>query len=317
MFATLDPASRRLRFPRDREVIITDTVGFIRDLPKDLVAAFRATLEELVGAGPAAARDRRCGPGSRAAHERGPAHVVEQIGLAETPELLVFNQIGSAAAGSRGLACQPARRSGGLGSPTLGIGRSCSESPWKTACSRPSQEARASSCRSPHGGGEHVASPGSRAPGMYVPERVVTNADLEQLMDTSDEWIRAAQRHRGAPLHRGGPDPGDPGRRRQRGPHSTRPDSPLRTSTASCWPPCPARPSSRGRRSSCTRPWAWRTPPASTCGPSARASCSPWAWPTASIRSRPVRPGAGGGLRGPLHGHRPLDAGPRRGRAVR
>jgi GTP-binding protein HflX len=47
LFATLDPASRRLRFPRDREVIVTDTVGFIRDLPPDLTAAFRATLEEL------------------------------------------------------------------------------------------------------------------------------------------------------------------------------------------------------------------------------------------------------------------------------
>jgi GTP-binding protein HflX len=47
LFATLDPTSRRLRFPREHEVIITDTVGFIRDLPKDLVNAFRATLEEL------------------------------------------------------------------------------------------------------------------------------------------------------------------------------------------------------------------------------------------------------------------------------
>ncbi len=47
LFATLDTASRRLRFPHEREVIITDTVGFIRDLPKDLVAAFKATLEEL------------------------------------------------------------------------------------------------------------------------------------------------------------------------------------------------------------------------------------------------------------------------------
>ncbi|TAL23888.1 MAG: GTPase HflX [Nitrospirae bacterium] len=47
MFATLDTASRRLRFPREREVIITDTVGFIRDLPKDLMAAFKSTLEEL------------------------------------------------------------------------------------------------------------------------------------------------------------------------------------------------------------------------------------------------------------------------------
>lgn len=47
LFATLDPTSRRLRFPRDTEAIITDTVGFIRDLPKDLVTAFRATFEEL------------------------------------------------------------------------------------------------------------------------------------------------------------------------------------------------------------------------------------------------------------------------------
>jgi GTP-binding protein HflX len=47
MFATLDTASRRLRFPKEREIIITDTVGFIRDLPKDLMAAFKATLEEL------------------------------------------------------------------------------------------------------------------------------------------------------------------------------------------------------------------------------------------------------------------------------
>jgi GTPase len=47
MFVTLDPTSRRLRFPREGEVIITDTVGFIRDLPPDLLAAFRATLEEL------------------------------------------------------------------------------------------------------------------------------------------------------------------------------------------------------------------------------------------------------------------------------
>jgi GTP-binding protein HflX len=50
LFATLDPKSRRLRFPRDREVILTDTVGFIHDLPKELVNAFRATLEEVADA---------------------------------------------------------------------------------------------------------------------------------------------------------------------------------------------------------------------------------------------------------------------------
>ncbi len=47
LFATLDPTTRRLRFPREREVIITDTVGFIQDLPKNLLEAFKATLEEL------------------------------------------------------------------------------------------------------------------------------------------------------------------------------------------------------------------------------------------------------------------------------
>ncbi len=50
LFATLDPSSRRLRFPRDTEVIISDTVGFIKDLPADLLVAFRATLEELENA---------------------------------------------------------------------------------------------------------------------------------------------------------------------------------------------------------------------------------------------------------------------------
>jgi GTP-binding protein HflX len=92
MFATLDPASRRLRFPRERDVIVTDTVGFIRDLPPDLVAAFRATLEELREADlflhvvDAASPDleRRID----AVHK-----VLDGIGLDGTPEILVLNQI--------------------------------------------------------------------------------------------------------------------------------------------------------------------------------------------------------------------------------
>jgi GTP-binding protein HflX len=47
LFATLDPTSRRLRFPEDMEVIVTDTVGFIRNLPDELLKAFESTLEEL------------------------------------------------------------------------------------------------------------------------------------------------------------------------------------------------------------------------------------------------------------------------------
>jgi GTP-binding protein HflX len=50
LFATLDPTSRRLRFPKETEVIVTDTVGFLQDLPETLVTAFSATLDELADA---------------------------------------------------------------------------------------------------------------------------------------------------------------------------------------------------------------------------------------------------------------------------
>ena len=91
MFATLDPTSRRLRFPREREVIITDTVGFIRDLPEDLALAFRATLEELRDADlflhvVDAAADE---PERRIDTVR---EVLREMGYEQTPELLVFNQ---------------------------------------------------------------------------------------------------------------------------------------------------------------------------------------------------------------------------------
>lgn len=91
MFATLDPVSRRLRFPREREVIITDTVGFIRDLPTDLVTAFRATLEELTDASLLLhVVDASAPDGDRRIEAvRG---VLSQIGI-EASELLVFNQI--------------------------------------------------------------------------------------------------------------------------------------------------------------------------------------------------------------------------------
>ncbi|MBF0342416.1 MAG: 50S ribosome-binding GTPase, partial [Magnetococcales bacterium] len=50
LFATLDPTVRRIRLPNGEKIIISDTVGFIRDLPHQLVAAFRATLEETLEA---------------------------------------------------------------------------------------------------------------------------------------------------------------------------------------------------------------------------------------------------------------------------
>ena len=47
LFATLDPISRSLVLPGGKEIVVIDTVGFIQNLPHDLVAAFRSTLEEV------------------------------------------------------------------------------------------------------------------------------------------------------------------------------------------------------------------------------------------------------------------------------
>lgn len=91
MFATLDPTSRRLRLPRDREVIINDTVGFIRDLPPDLITAFRATLEEmegsnvlihLVDASSAQIED----------HISSVHKILDELNLSGIPRQLVFNK---------------------------------------------------------------------------------------------------------------------------------------------------------------------------------------------------------------------------------
>jgi GTP-binding protein HflX len=91
LFATLDPTSRRLRFPDEREVIITDTVGFIRDLPEDLVAAFRATLEELGDADLLLhvidAADPRLASQSEAVER-----ILAELDLGDKPRLLVFNK---------------------------------------------------------------------------------------------------------------------------------------------------------------------------------------------------------------------------------
>jgi len=92
LFATLDPTSRRLRFPRDREVIVTDTVGFIRDLPPDLLNAFRATLEELGDADlllhVVDASDPR-----HAVRISAVERILADLGLSGKPRLLVYNKI--------------------------------------------------------------------------------------------------------------------------------------------------------------------------------------------------------------------------------
>jgi GTPase len=91
LFATLDTASRRLRFPKERNVIVTDTVGFIRDLPKDLMSAFRATLEELEDADlllhMVDASNLRFEQ-----HMESVENILRQLGVEEKPRLLVFNK---------------------------------------------------------------------------------------------------------------------------------------------------------------------------------------------------------------------------------
>jgi GTP-binding protein HflX len=92
LFATLDPTSRRLRFPKDMEVIITDTVGFIRNLPEDLLKAFASTLEELHEADLLVHVIDVANP----AHEEQEAVVdglLRELGLENIPCLRVYNKV--------------------------------------------------------------------------------------------------------------------------------------------------------------------------------------------------------------------------------
>ncbi|KJU84775.1 GTP-binding protein HflX [Candidatus Magnetobacterium bavaricum] len=91
MFATLDTASRRLRFPHERDVIITDTVGFIRDLPPDLMAAFKATLEELEDADVFIHVVDISNPRFEE-HMDSVRNILTELELIEKPQLLVFNK---------------------------------------------------------------------------------------------------------------------------------------------------------------------------------------------------------------------------------
>lgn len=92
LFATLDPTTRRLRFPKERELIVTDTVGFIRSLPKELVEAFRATLEELEEA-------ELLLHVADASHPeleqqlKAVEYILEQLDLHNTPRMLILNKV--------------------------------------------------------------------------------------------------------------------------------------------------------------------------------------------------------------------------------
>jgi GTPase len=92
MFATLDPTVRALRLPSNRRILVSDTVGFIRALPKGLLTAFRATLEEVQES----ALILQVSDISNPYHdelEQEVEKIIDEIGVADRPRLRVFNKI--------------------------------------------------------------------------------------------------------------------------------------------------------------------------------------------------------------------------------
>ncbi|MBS1856677.1 MAG: GTPase HflX [Acidobacteria bacterium] len=91
MFATLDPTVRPLTLPSRRRVLLSDTVGFIRNLPTTLVKAFRATLEEVTEAALVLHVVDASAPWAEA-HTAHVLKVLEEIGAAAIPQILILNK---------------------------------------------------------------------------------------------------------------------------------------------------------------------------------------------------------------------------------
>ena len=91
LFATLDPATRRWRFPGNHEVVITDTVGLIKNLPKDLIVAFRPTFDELQESDLLIHLVDISNPFFEA-HIQDAEKILSELGLDHIPRLLVFNK---------------------------------------------------------------------------------------------------------------------------------------------------------------------------------------------------------------------------------
>ncbi|HEX5410380.1 MAG TPA: GTPase HflX [Terriglobia bacterium] len=92
LFATLDPTVRAVQLASNRQVLLSDTVGFIRKLPSHVVAAFRATLEELEDAS-LLLQVMDASHSQRRQHETTVEGLLERMGLAGTPRLLVWNKV--------------------------------------------------------------------------------------------------------------------------------------------------------------------------------------------------------------------------------
>lgn len=91
LFATLDTATRRLRFPKNREVVMTDTVGLIKNLPRDLIGAFRATFDELQESDLLIHLVDMSNPHFEE-HIEDVEKILSELELNHVPRLLVFNK---------------------------------------------------------------------------------------------------------------------------------------------------------------------------------------------------------------------------------
>jgi len=112
MFATLDPTVRALRLPSNRRVLLSDTVGFIRDLPKGLLTAFRATLEEVQEAALILMVSDISNPHHEDLDEEV-EKILSELGVASRPRLHVLNKIDRLAPGEREVAMRGKEKSSG------------------------------------------------------------------------------------------------------------------------------------------------------------------------------------------------------------
>lgn len=100
LFATLDTRARQLHLPDGRDIVLTDTVGFIRDMPKDLFTAFRATFEEAADADLLLEVVDASDP-EHADHEATTRELLEELDLSGLPRLTVYNKADLLEAGER------------------------------------------------------------------------------------------------------------------------------------------------------------------------------------------------------------------------
>jgi GTP-binding protein HflX len=119
MFATLDPTIRAIRLPSNRRVLLSDTVGFIRDLPKGLLTAFRATLEEVQEAALILQVSDVSNP-HHAELDDAVNKILNDLGVGDRPKLRVFNKVDRLTPEERAPLVHPYAMGAGLdGGPVL------------------------------------------------------------------------------------------------------------------------------------------------------------------------------------------------------